>query len=59
MIEMGKDEIKTEFLEEANVMFIEEKKHRQDGSAEDSSLSALKFSTSLLIRVRLSALASF
>ena len=42
MIEMSKDEIRTEFLEEANVMFIEEKKHRQDGSAEESSAICTK-----------------
>lgn len=37
MIEISKDEIWTDFLEEANAMFIEEKKARHDGTAEESS----------------------
>jgi len=35
MIDISKDEIWTDFLEEANVMFVEEKKVRHDGSAEE------------------------
>jgi hypothetical protein len=42
MIEIGKDEIWTDFLEEANVMFLEEKKTRHDGTAEESSAICTK-----------------
>lgn len=37
MIDISKDEIWTDFLEEINVMLIEEKKVRQEGVAEDIS----------------------
>jgi hypothetical protein len=42
MIEISKDEIWTDFLEEANVMFLEEKKTRHDGTAEESSAICTK-----------------